>query len=89
MQFQDMVGASVRRHRTLGKYMDAANFGGVNPTADPTQELPADVWLIERKSAETSIAVTFELSSALDFNNVVLPRRTITQREFPAAGLTK
>jgi lambda family phage minor tail protein L len=89
LQYQDMVGAVVIRHRTLGKYMDAANFGGTNATADPTQELPPDRWFIERKASEDSTAVQFELSSALDFNGIVLPRRTITAKEFPAAGLTR
>lgn len=77
LAFQDLVGATVVRHRTLGKYLDAVNFGGTNPTADPTQELPPDRWYIERKSAETNTAVQFELSSALDFGSVQLPRRVI------------
>jgi lambda family phage minor tail protein L len=89
LQFQDMVGAIVKRRRTLGKYLDAANFGGTNPTADPTQEFPPDIWYIERKAAEDSTAVQFELSSALDFNGVQLPRRVITAKEFPAASLTR
>lgn len=70
LQFQDLVGATVIRHRTLGKYLDAANFGGTNPTADPSQELPQDRWYIERKASETNVMVKFELSSALDFNGV-------------------
>lgn len=77
LAFQDLVGATVIRHRTLGKYLDAANFGGSNPTADPTQEMPVDRWFIERKAAETNTAVQFELSSALDFGSVQLPRRVI------------
>jgi lambda family phage minor tail protein L len=89
LQFQDMVGATVIRHRTLGKYMDAANFGGTNATADPTQEMPVDKWYIERKASEDSTAVQFELSSALDFNNVQLPRRVIMAKDFPAAGLLR
>lgn len=89
LQFQDMVGAIVKRHRTLGKYLDAANFGGTNPTADPTQEFPVDQWFIERKASEDSTAVQFELSSALDFNGVALPRRVITAKEFPSCSLTR
>lgn len=81
--YQDMVGAVVTRHRTLGKYMDAINFGGVNPTADATQELPPDRWYIERKATETSTAIQFELSSALDFGQVQLPRRVIIANQCP------
>ena len=85
LAYQDLVGAVVIRHRTLGKYMDAVNFGGANPTADPTQEFPPDKWYIERKSAETSTAVQFELSSALDFGGVQLPRRVIIANQCPWA----
>lgn len=50
---------------------------GVNPTADPTQEFPPEVWFIERKSSENNEAVQFELASAFDLQNVRLPRRQI------------
>jgi len=77
LAYQDLVGAKLIRHRTLGKYLDAANFAGVNPTADPTQEMPLDIWFLERRSAETSEVLTWELSSALDFNSRQLPGRQI------------
>jgi lambda family phage minor tail protein L len=83
LAYQDLVGAVVIRHRTLGKYLDAVNFGGVNPTADPTQELPPDKWYIERKAIENNTTVQFELSSALDFGGVQLPRRTIIANQCP------
>ena len=50
---------------------------GVNPTVDPTQELPAEVWFIERKAGENREQVDFELVSPLDFQGVKLPRRLI------------
>ena len=75
LAFQDLVGAKLTHHRTLGKYMDAVNFGGVNPTADPTQEIPPEKWFIERKASEDNEVVQFELSSAMDFGGVMLPRR--------------
>ena len=31
----DLVGARIIRRRTLGKYLDARNFSGGNPSADP------------------------------------------------------
>ena len=77
LAYDDVVGAVLTHRRTLGKYLDAINFPAGNPTADPTQELPPEVWLIERKSAETREAVHFELSSALNFHGVQLPRRQI------------
>lgn len=58
---------------------------GGNPTADPTQELPPDKWYIERKAVENNTTVQFELSSALDFGGVQLPRRTIIANQCPWA----
>jgi lambda family phage minor tail protein L len=81
LMFNDLVGATVTRIRTLGKYLDAANFGGVNPTADPTQSLPPEAWIINRKAAENNKVVQFELRSALDFSNVQLPRRKIVANQ--------
>ncbi len=75
--YDDLLGATVTRIRTFGEYLDAANFGGVNPTADPTEHFPHEVWYIERKSSESNDVVQFELASALDLNGVRLPRRQI------------
>ncbi len=75
LAFQDLVGAKITQHRTLGKYMDAVNFPEGNPTADPTQEIPPEKWFIERKASEDNQFVQFELSSAMDFGGVMLPRR--------------
>jgi lambda family phage minor tail protein L len=77
LAYQDMVGAKLIRLRTLGKYLDAVNFPGGNPTADPDQGNPPDIWFIQRRSNETSEAIQWELSSALDFNNRQLPGRQI------------
>lgn len=48
-----------------------------NPDADPSEELPPELWFIEQKTDESNEAVTFELSGALDFSEVQLPRRQI------------
>lgn len=77
--FEDLVGAKLTRRRTFVKYLDALNFSGGNPTADPNEEFRPEVWYIERKSVETRDFVEFELASALDFNGVKLPRRQIIQ----------
>lgn len=75
LSYQDLVGAKLTYHRTFGKYLDAVNFGGVNPTADPTQEIPPEIWFIERKASEDNEMVQFELSNAMDFGGVMVPRR--------------
>ncbi|BAO62811.1 phage minor tail protein L [Pseudomonas protegens Cab57] len=71
LYFEDLVGAKLIRHRTLGKYLDG------QPEADPDEELPPDIWYVERKTAENNETVQFELASALDFAGVQLPRRQI------------
>jgi lambda-like phage minor tail protein L len=76
-QYADLVGAVVTRHRTFAKYLDAVNFPEGNPTANPNEEFPVEAWFIERKSAESFESVEFELSSALNFLGVKLPRRQI------------
>jgi lambda family phage minor tail protein L len=81
----DMVGAKLTRHVTLGQYLDAANFAEGNPSADPSQEFPPDKWFIEQKTSETNEVVEFQLSSALDFHDVQLPRRQIIANLCPFA----
>lgn len=82
MQYEDMVGATLIRHRTFGKYLDAVNFDEGNPAADPTQE-QIERYFIERKSGESRDAVEWELSSPLDFRGIQLPRRQIIANQCP------
>ena len=44
---------------------------------DPNAELPADVYYIERKTAENKTALQYQLSSSLDLEGVLVPRRVI------------
>lgn len=71
LAFEDMAQAKVTLHQTAAKYLDAANFPGGNPDADPEQEA-IEIWYVDRKSSETDEAVQFELSSpaALDDEKV-------------------
>lgn len=74
----DLAGAKVTRHRTLSKYLDAVNFPDGNPGADPTAEMPIEVWRIEQKSDEKpGLTVEFTLSSPLDFGGQQAPSRQI------------
>jgi len=95
-----LEGAKFTRIRTLGRYLDAANFpasgdilltedsfallledGGsillepVNPTEDPTAELPREIYYVDRKVIETRDVVEFELASAFDLIGVRAPKR--------------
>lgn len=84
--FNDFVGCKVIRKRTFAKYLDAVNFpGGLNPTANPDQHLPDEVWYVERKMMENRYVIEFELSSAMDLQGVQLPNRQIIQNSCPWA----
>lgn len=88
LTLDDLVGAKITRHVTLGQYLDAVNFAGGNPSADPTQEFPLEVWYVEQKTGETNEVVEFELKSALDMQGQMLPARQIISNlcQFPYKG---
>jgi lambda family phage minor tail protein L len=74
----DLAGARVVRIRTLARFLDAVNFeNDTNPFGSPdaTASLPEEVYFVDRKSAETSEIVEFELVSALDLAGVRVPKR--------------
>lgn len=75
--FGDLVGCKVTRKKTLAKYLDG------RPEANPNEEFPPEIWFVEQKTAENMEYVEFELSSALDFQGVELPRRQIIQNYCP------
>jgi len=77
LALDDLVGATLIRRRTFAKYLDAVNFEGGNPTADPNEHLPDERWLVSQKKLETPEMVTFVLASPLQFDGVQLPRRQI------------
>ncbi|TYA60853.1 phage minor tail protein L [Vibrio cholerae] len=72
--YQDMSQAKVTLRRTLKKYLDAANFEGGNPSADPEQE-NVEIWYIRRKTSEDKNTVTFELSSPADVGGIKIGRK--------------
>jgi lambda family phage minor tail protein L len=71
--------AKVTRIRTCKKFLDAVNFAGGNPTADPTAKFADEVYYIDRVSKESVQLVEFELTSKLDLTNLQLPGRQIME----------
>jgi lambda family phage minor tail protein L len=67
----DLGGATVRRIRTLKKFLD----GEAN--ADPNARFPTEIWYVDRKSNENRDLVEFELASKFDLAGVMLPQRQI------------
>jgi lambda family phage minor tail protein L len=71
--YDDLIGAKIVRRRTLGKYLD----NGKSP--NNLEEFPSDTYFIERKTSETSLSITWQLSNKIDLEGLQLPRRVITQ----------
>lgn len=74
---QDALGAKVTRSRTLGMYLDAVNFPGGNPNANPATAFPNEIFYVARKLAENPILVEIELATAFDVRGIRLPRRQV------------
>lgn len=70
-RYGDLLGAQVRRRRTLARYLDDA------PQANSSAQMPLERWFIEQKSGESAQVVEFALSSALDLAGHQLPARQI------------
>ncbi|RJX83500.1 phage minor tail protein L [Pseudomonas sp. LS-2] len=75
--YQDLIDAKVVRHRTLGRYLDAVNFPGGNPEANPEEHFTDDVYTIDQKQAADASNATFILKSPLIATDRKLPGRQI------------
>lgn len=77
-EMADALGAKVTRKRTLGKYLDAANFPGVgNPYASPNTHFPDEIYYVTRKVTENPIFIEIELAVPFDVEGINLPRRQV------------
>lgn len=80
LQYDTFIGAKFSRTRVYSRFIDAVNFpNDVNPygTPDPTAAYPDEVFYINRKIIENSQIVQFEIVTALELDNVKLPKRQI------------
>ena len=84
----DLADAKLTRITTLASELDAANFpSSSNPFGTPSSnELPQEIFFIDRKTSESRELVQFELVGALDQANKKLPARQVTRNEFPGVG---
>jgi len=53
---------------------------------DTTQQLPEEIYFVDRKSLETREMVEFELASAFDLAGVRIPKRQCLPADFPGIG---
>ena len=84
----DLINAKITRLQVLASSLDAANFpNNTNPFGTPSSnELPQEIFFIDRKQTENRNVVQFELVSRLDQQNKKLPKRQVTRAEFPSVG---
>ena len=84
----DLLNAKLTRLSVLASSLDNVNFSsGSNPFGTPnSNELPQEIFFIDRKMNEDREAVGFELVSNLDTENKKIPARQITRKDFPAVN---
>ena len=73
--YDDLVGATVKRIRTLSTYLDGA------PAADPNAFWGPDQWIVEQKSSETKLAISFQLTIPFDLEGRSLPGRRLLREQ--------
>ena len=77
----DLTGAKVVRRRTLTRFLDDVNFDNNTNPYVPTngtlthEEMPQEIYFVNRKILETRDIVEFELAATLDLENVRGPKR--------------
>jgi lambda family phage minor tail protein L len=70
-QYGDLLGAKFVRRRTMKKYLDG------QATADPSQQLPLDIYRVQQRTLKNKQVIEWELSAAIDLVDEELPRRPI------------
>lgn len=74
--FEQCLGAVVRRRQVYAQFLDAANFSGGNRNADPQQER-VSYYIIEQLTTLTQDVATFTLALPTETDNAVINKRTI------------
>ena len=84
----DLAGAKFTRRRTLASSLDNINFkDGVNIFGTPNNnELPQEIYFIDRKATENRDIVQFECVSSLELQGVKAPKRQVTRKNFRGVG---
>jgi len=73
--YDDLVGATVQRIRTLTTYLDGA------ADADPNAFWGPDEWIVEQKSSENKLAISFQLAIPFDLEGRSLPGRRLLREQ--------
>ena len=81
----DLTGAKVIRRSRLTSFLDDGNFDNDTNPYVPTngtlthEELPQEIYFVNRKVIETRDVVEFELAASLDLENIRGPKRQCLQ----------
>lgn len=76
----DIVGAKITRYRTFSNFLD----NGEEP--DAGEAYPPDTRYIEQKQSHDNETIVWSLCSVLDRQNLFIPARQVTKKDFPAIG---
>jgi len=69
LAYDDLIGGKITRIKTFSRFLDG------QPDADPSQRFPDEVYYFEQKTAFNKSVVEWTLSSTLDQEGVMLPKR--------------
>lgn len=84
----DLNGAKLVRIRTTADNIDAVNFAdGTNPFGTPSSnKFDDEIFFLDRKVIENRHVVQYEMRGENDHENVKLPKRQITRKDFSGVG---
>ena len=75
---EDLIGSTIVVRETLAKYLETSTTYNNNTGNGALPiEFPKKKFILDRLAGENALAITFELSSPYDLENVQLPRRTL------------
>lgn len=74
LAFDNLLEFKLTMRHTFAEYLDAANFPGGNPSADPAEE-SIEVWYIDQKVSESGITIAWELASPGDVGGETIGRQ--------------
>ena len=78
---ENLIGKKFHRRRTLTKYLDGGS-GDTNSGVAPI-EFPRQTWIIDRIETESSVELSFELTSPFNVEGLVLPYRVVGHNACP------
>lgn len=76
VDFNELIGALVKRHQVYMHYLDGVNFQNGNSQADPTQEI-VNNYIIEQLTSLKRDIATFTLALPTETDNAFLPARMV------------